>query len=282
MSRSRSYVFTLNNYTEEDEHQCIAMQWEPGCVYFIAGREVAPETGTRHLQGLICFSTLKSLSQLRSYYPSAHFEEKRGTFAQAADYCKKEGDYFEWGTLPLDQTAKGESGGLPWAEALQCVREGRIADVPECMTHMIKHCEYRVAKERMQSRNISILDGDLDHEWWYGPPGTGKTSKVHADYPDLFIKDPKERWWCSYVGQDVVLIDDFDKYQLAMAGDIKRWLDRYPFQAPVKGGYQLIRPRKIIITSNYHPDEIWEDVVTQEAIKRRVKIVHFPKTIFHA
>jgi len=213
-------------------------------------------------------------------HETAHWEAQRGSNKQAADYCKKDGDFFEWGEMPLE---KGIGGGDPsvalWDRTLEAVRLGRISDVPSQMTHHIKACEYRVLKERLQAATCVILDGQLEHEWHYGPSGTGKTSSVMKDYPNCYVKDPKERWWDCYAGQDVVLIDDFDKYQVSMAGDLKRWLDRYPFMAPVKGGYLTIRPKKIIITSNYHYDDIWEDQVTRECIKRRVQLVPYSSNL---
>lgn len=79
-----------------------------------------------------------------------------------------------------------------------------------------------------------------------------------------------------YNGEEVVIIDDFDKFQVKQGGDMKRWLDRYPFQAQFKGGMEKIRPRRVIVTSQYTPEEIWDDHKTVDAIKRRVKMVHIP------
>lgn len=52
MSRNRlkRVCFTLNNYTEEDEQRIQAgVEFYRYAVY---GRELAPTTGTRHLQGM--------------------------------------------------------------------------------------------------------------------------------------------------------------------------------------------------------------------------------------
>jgi len=37
----------------------------------------------------------------------------------------------------------------------------------------------------------------------------------------------------------------------------------------------MIRPKKIIITSNYHPSEIWEDSKTLDPVVRRVQLIQF-------
>lgn len=57
---------------------------------------------------------------------------------------------------------------------------------------------------------------------------------------------------------------------------LKRWADHYPFTAEVKGSATTIRPKQIIVTSNYHPDEIWpEDKMMKDAVMRRFKFVNF-------
>lgn len=63
-----------------------------------------------------------------------------------------------------------------------------------------------------------------------------------------------------------------------MGHKLKIWVDIYAFRAEVKGGSITIRPEKIIVTSNYHPSEIWSDDTTLEPLLRRFKIVRFLTT----
>lgn len=57
MSRSCNWVFTINNYTEKTIETLSAIPVEFATVIY--GEEVAPSTGTKHLQGFICFSERK-------------------------------------------------------------------------------------------------------------------------------------------------------------------------------------------------------------------------------
>lgn len=109
---------TLNNYTQEDILR-FEVLIKPLATYFVFGREVG-ESGTPHLQFMVSFASKKvpffvcfvmftngqRLTSIKKLLPTAHWEVKsRGsTFRQASDYCKKDGDFTEWGTLPQEQT----------------------------------------------------------------------------------------------------------------------------------------------------------------------------------
>lgn len=83
----------------------------------------------------------------------------------------------------------------------------------------------------------------------------------------MFIK-PINKWWDGYKNQEFVLIEDWDKTHRILAHHIKIWADRYRFTGEMKGSSRVIRPKLIVITSNYSIEECFEgpDIA---AIKRR-------------
>lgn len=120
--------------------------------------------------------------------------------------------------------------------------------------------------------------GELVHEWRYGSTGTGKSHSARTEYPEAYIKAADTKWWDGYRGQDVVIIEDFDKYHVKQGYSLKIWADKYPFPAESKGCGACIRPCKIIVTSNYHIKDIWTDESTVGPLMRRFKKIRFLKS----
>lgn len=267
MSKSRGYVFTLNNYSDADYNAVVALE----CSYLVVGKEVGA-SGTPHLQGYVYYKNARSLSSVAKSIRGAHIEAAKGTGPENRAYCSKGGSFFEKGECPMDPKGKGQVEVERWELALLACRENRLDDIPaDIAGRHLKSLEYAASK--LGKRKLENLSHEnVPHQWFYGPPGSGKSLRARTENPGAYIKDPGLSWWDGYANEDVVIIDDFDKYQVKQGGEMKRWLDLYPFKAPVKGGYLDIRPKKIVVTSNYHPDEIWEDHVTRTAICRRVAI----------
>lgn len=104
--QSRRWLFTLNNWSEE-EAQALRDHAEQ-VTYLVFGREVAPTTGTPHLQGFIVYPAMKRLTACRHLLPRAHWTAANGTSIQCADYCKKDGEFEEFGILPANQGKRND------------------------------------------------------------------------------------------------------------------------------------------------------------------------------
>lgn len=102
---SRRYCFTLNNWTPQEE---TALADLDHVKYLVYGRETG-ESGTPHLQGFVIFDNSISLQVAKQRIGNrAHLEVARGKSSQAADYCKKDGDFVEYGELPSQQGKRSD------------------------------------------------------------------------------------------------------------------------------------------------------------------------------
>lgn len=129
-TRSRRYCFTLNNPTEA-EKQSLA-NFGVNCKYLVVGREVG-ESGTPHLQGYVEFVTAVSFAQVKQLLGSEryHLEPARGTAQQASDYCKKDGDFDEYGVL-----SAGQGKRTDWDKFKEFVTDlGRVPTDRELVQH---------------------------------------------------------------------------------------------------------------------------------------------------
>lgn len=267
MSKSRDYCYTINNYT--DAH--IELLQELDCAYVVYGKEVG-ESGTPHLQGYVRFPTPRTMKSVINKIPGAHIEIKKGTCEQAIAYCKKDGVVYERGEAPMTQSQKGDCNKRRFEEAFEAAKEGRHDDIPADLRTRY-YATYKKIREDHLTKPEPLTE--LQNEWRYGPTGTGKSRSAQELYPDAYLKKANTKWWDGYIDQEVVIIDDFDKYHVQLGYELKIWLDHYPFIAERKGSSSMIRPKKIIITSNYHPSDIWDDQKTLDPVLRRVQLVKY-------
>lgn len=115
--QSKRWVFTLNNYTVGEEQLIAEVLASDHVTYGIFGKEIG-ESGTPHLQGFCIFSTNKRLAAVRNLLGTrGHYEVAKGTSHQASEYCKKEGDYNEYGTCPSTPRNNRWSELLEWIKA---------------------------------------------------------------------------------------------------------------------------------------------------------------------
>lgn len=259
MSRSYNFCFTWNNPPTNPSF--------PKNKYLLYGREISPTTNTPHLQGLIIFHSNKTLSAAVKSLPGCHVETTKDLFA-SIKYCKKDGDFFEEGKAPVTKEEKGQLGALVYKEAFENAKMGRLEEIPEILRLRF----YRTFKEIKKDYMVKPQDADdTTGVWLWGAAGAGKSRQARETYPNSYFKRAN-KWWDGYQNEDFVIVDDLDLSHSWIAYDLKIWADRYSFLAECKGGAMNIRPKKIIVTSQYTPDQIWSDDETRRAIHRRFAV----------
>lgn len=236
--------------------------------YVLFGRETAPTTGQKHLQGYVQFKAPQRLTQVAKMLP-CHWEPAKADDEKNFEYCTKDGDFVEWGERTQINPGKREQAR--WDEARAALVRGDLAAVDS----QIFVCHYSNCK--LIAKDYMITPDMLDAPtgvWYWGEAGAGKSFKAREDYPEAYLK-LANKWWDGYQLQEFVILDDFGLEHSCLGHHLKIWADRYSFVAEVKGGAIAIRPKKIVITSQYSIDDIWSDKETRDALKRRFKVVHF-------
>ena len=246
---SRNFTFTWNNYPDDCEAKLRALK---GVKYAIYGRETG-ESGTPHLQGTIIFKSAHTLNRVIKKMPGCHLEVCKALHA-SIEYCKKDGDTVEWGIAPKSNKKIGEDEQERWRNIRLACMEDRLDDVDDKVRfNNYKACEHFRA---LGAETRELDDTEEKHLWYWGESRTGKSRAAREEHPLAYNK-MANKWWNGYRDQDHVLIEDIGEHHNVLNYHLKIWADRYPFLAEHKGGARLIRPKKIIVTSNYHPSQIW-------------------------
>lgn len=127
-SQGTRWCFTLNNPTNE-ESSLVAERLNRE-KYGIVGRETG-QSGNRHLQGFVIFRSNQRLRAVKQFLRRAHWELARGTNTQASEYCKKEGDFDEYGSFPAGPGHRTDIAELvEWSDDFTR-RNGRAPTSPE-------------------------------------------------------------------------------------------------------------------------------------------------------
>lgn len=125
----------------------------------------------------------------------------------------------------------------------------------------------------------------LDVRVFWGDTGLGKSRRARHEArligggvygPDVPDRPGGSRWFDGYVGQRCIILDDYSgEYGLNW---FKRFLDGYPMQLAVKGGFVCREATHIFITSNKSPDDWYPEAsqADRDALRRRyTHVCHF-------
>lgn len=151
--QSTRWVFTINNPSQDDKDNVAGLGSNSQLVkYLVVGRETG-ESGTPHLQGFVIVHNGATRTRVSSWLPRSHLEPARGTSEQAAVYCKKDGDFDEYGTCPVQSGAGNVLNSLyEWGDAY-IEETGHAPSSPEiAREHPTAYLRYPRAVRLFQAR----------------------------------------------------------------------------------------------------------------------------------
>lgn len=271
IKQTKYWMFTINNPQDWREPSTWAK-----AVYVVWQLEQGEEQATPHLQGYVIMTAKERLSGMKKVHPTAHWEPRAGTHAQAKAYVTKAETRVE---------GPWESGDEPEVE------QGKRNDLLSLKRRLDEGAtEAEIAQDdnlfpvwakfgaKCISRYYMLTGRQRDwhtycHVLW-GPPGVGKSRKARdlAGPEAFWLARPagQTAWFDGYIGQETVVIDEF--YGWLSLDLLCRLLDRYPCNVETKGGSVSFVARRIFITSNMPPTQWYSKLPPQRtaALDRRL------------
>lgn len=240
--------------------------------YFFAGFEQGNEglrDGTGyHWQGFFllhgkkrCSTVIRSGAWIKQW----HLEPMKGTPKSCHDYVTKDAelphyDFLEVGDRPSDEEGWDGIGGIQkdrWEQArLACKEQRKLECDAELQIRYFGNLE-KMERAYMVGHRPDPLD-DVCGEWHYGVSGAGKTMGWMKEYKDtpVFVKELKDEYWGQYKNEEIVVIEEVMQHDFYYFKCFLDWAGIAPFAVRVKHADGIIiRPKKLIVTSNISPME---------------------------
>lgn len=238
---AKRWCFTINNYTAA-EQQAI-LDSSDNFDYLIVARELG-DSGTPHLQGFLILQTKLRLRNVKLLpgFARAHLEVSRGTPKEASEYCKKDGDFNEYGTLPETQGKRTDFENLKEFIKAADTRPTHLEIAEEFPSLWGRYKSACINFLDLFSRKPELVTGDLR-------PWQRELNAIINEAPDdrkvIFVVDPDgnkgkswlTRYWFT-TRDDLQRLSIGKRDDLAFAVDISKTL--FVFDVP-RGQSELIQ-----------------------------------------
>lgn len=305
--RARRFVFTINNYSD-DELQRVSSRFQFNSDQYTDAQRAAAisvrclvaeketgEQGTPHIQGYVEFDdriyrrTLESLLGGRAYIDLAG-----GNRADNIRYCTKEGEEHLIINYFRNEVERQRTQRIMQNENLKKTADEKAVEILEDIAELTEpefeakhpsfylrsYSKYKEIQHVKKQKTQSTYNGALNMKnfWIYGPTGTGKSRFARGNLPihEIYSK-AVNKWWNGFDGQKRVIIDDWPSLEIGncLVQHLKVWSDRYPFTAEMKGAHISVAPGDfiLVITSNFKIEECFKDPADVFALKRRFTVL---------
>lgn len=290
-------AFVINNYTEHAVRHLIR-KFQEGVdngliAYACFGKEVAPSTGTPHLQGYVRLShriymyrwmtEIFDQANMTPCYPDLEV----ASYGDEANmrYCSKTrpgdtpNEYFvEFGTIKRSRK-RGKRTDL--TEMTHWIMNNPNTEIAEFIS-MWPNCWIRYQKAIEKTYEIARQNAGNDLRkkgvkvyWHFGETATGKSKwldeyvKANFDKANVYNKEGG-KWWCGYNTQRCVKMDDFRGSDMTLK-DLLKLCDKYDFTPERKGGRVNVVADTVIITCDQHPAKVYARASSKvEQLLRRI------------
>ncbi len=294
--RTRQYVGTLNNPTDEDMLAILDAD-EKAFSWAIFASECGEECGTHHIQAAWQLKNGKTFTAMQKMLGGrwALKERKSSQFA-AWSYCAKgaqskeewdsegvDGDNWAGPEMEDYDLPTGHMGGivriigdLPpqgdgneknvWNRIREAIENGwSDLEISAKWPHEGIRCQSAIAKYRILWDRQHAQWRDVDVTYITGNTGDGKTRYVMDTYGynNVFRLTNyggkfDQPKWDNYHGQDVVIFEEFRSG--AKIEDMLNWLDGYPVELPARYANKLAKFTKVFIISNWRLEEQYSSI----------------------
>lgn len=272
--RSTDWVFTLYDVREAKKLFLIE---NLQCRFLVFQEEACPTTKRKHYQGFVQFHTRKRGRTVQRAFraPTMHVEVRRGSVADAIEYCSLD----EWMDKP-----KGKVAG-PWMKGTptygpKTTSQNRIVDLVKT------GATDQEIFEAMPTVFLSSFNGlkrakDLYRDYHFqkpkifiyiGPTGSGKSRTVYQ------ATDPRNRhlvnlWdksfpFHGYENEENMVLDDF-RGELPY-GQLLQLLSGNPTPLNYKGGRRLNTTKNYYFTSSVPVTDWYSDRYECDDLYRRI------------
>lgn len=279
-TRAQAWCFTCNNPEGLPTAEDFA-----DVEYMVFQEELAPDTGTYHLQGYIRFDRRKTFAVVQEAFGdlSPHLEVAKGTPVQNREYCTKDSSRlpgsqpYEYGVCP--KLLPGQRNDI--VQLRDAVTAGKsfmdIAGNDETCGTLARHMPFY--NRLVVEASPPIQRPDLKVTFCVGPPGTGKSTccgLFDASVPFYSYDGNLGGFWDGYTGQKRLILDEMCG-NVFKPTDFNRVCDKGPYLANIKGSSRYLAATDIRIASNTMPSSWWSSNTKwiAQATYRRIHECHY-------
>jgi len=233
--------------------------------YYIFQIEKGEEEETEHIQASIFFNVGKRFKTIKSYLPTAHIEQVKGTNSQVRDYCSKtetriSGPY-EYGNFAEERERTDIK------DFVNLVQSGMSSvELSKLYPHL-----YLRERNKLDMVKSDIFDEyayrlrDVEVTFIYGESGVEKTSTIRREIglkDTFFVNSYDNSIFTNYKYQKNLVLDEFDS-QLRLQ-TINQMLDILPFQMRGLNCLKYAVFDKVYIISNKKLTDLYKDIQEKE------------------